>query len=229
MKKHSYYPTTIGGQIVWLGNYAVKIETTAASLGIPPVEATTSKDDALYAKFLLEKFVPLRQADAQTATAYRNDILYESGPGSPLPVSGALPPPAEIPDEVAPGALDRIFAMVSRIKRTTGYTDPIGESLLIIGQEMPVGIGLPKFAIKIVAGKVIITFVKRDFLGVYIESRRQGEEDWKFLATPLKKPFTDERPSLHPGQAEWREYRMRYWNGTPVGDWSVSDRIAMSA
>jgi hypothetical protein len=29
------------------------------------------------------------------------------------------------------------------------------------------------------------------------------------------------RPNLTIGQPEWREYRARYWDNTPVGDWSA--------
>lgn len=63
--------------------------------------------------------------------------------------------------------------------------------------------------------------------GIYLESPRQGAETWEFLAIDIESPYLDTRPNLIAGQAEWRDYRARYWDGTPVGDWSAVLRVSV--
>ena len=55
------------------------------------------------------------------------------------------------------------------------------------------------------------------------------ETECTFLALDTASPYDDNRPPLIPGQAEWREYRARYWDGTPVGDWSAVIRANFGA
>ena len=43
-----------------------------------------------------------------------------------------------------------------------------------------------------------------------------------------EKPYTDDRPLLVPGQAEVREYRLRFWDkGVANGEWSESASVTV--
>ncbi len=82
---------------------------------------------------------------------------------------------------------------------------------------------MPEFTLTVQQGTtsqiVRIDFTKHGHKGVYIESRRNAGA-WEFLAIDTTKPYLDERPLLAAPAAESREYRLRWWDDTPNGDWS---------
>jgi hypothetical protein len=45
-----------------------------------------------------------------------------------------------------------------------------------------------------------------------IESQRQAESGFVFLATDTASPYEDNRPVKTPGRAEWRDYRACWWD-----------------
>ena len=50
------------------------------------------------------------------------------------------------------------------------------------------------------------------------------------LAIDLESPYLDERPLLVAGQAETREYRMRWYDADgPNGDWSPVQKVTVGA
>jgi hypothetical protein len=143
--------------------------------------------------------------------------------------------PPELPEGVTaqpPGVLNRIFALVAKMKNDAGYTDVIGAALGIVGPEDASEHATPKFTASPVQGSgtgaVNITFFKYGHMGVYIETRR-GTGAWEFLAIDTESPYTDERALLVAGQPEVREYRMRFWDkGTPNGDWTDVAKVTVS-
>jgi hypothetical protein len=73
---------------------------------------------------------------------------------------------------------------------------------------------------------VRIDFTKFGHKGVYIESRRNTGA-WEFLAIDTTKPYLDERPLLAAPAAESREYRLRWWDDDPNGDWSPVQKVTV--
>lgn len=66
-----------------------------------------------------------------------------------------------------------------------------------------------------------LDFSKEKYDGVFIESRRPGEEDWQQLGVDNYSPFIDDRPPLEAGKPERREYRVRYLlRDQATGEWS---------
>ncbi|MBD0370055.1 MAG: hypothetical protein ICV60_04420 [Pyrinomonadaceae bacterium] len=107
-----------------------------------------------------------------------------------------------------------------------GYTESIGNDLGITGADSD-GPSLPENdkpeakAIALPNSQVRIEFVKRNFDGVLIESRRTGEMEWAQLGTDNYSPYLDSRPPRTQGQPEVREYRLRYLSrDEAVGQWS---------
>jgi hypothetical protein len=52
---------------------------------------------------------------------------------------------------------------------------------------------------------------------------------WEFLATDTSSPYTDSRTLLVSGQAETREYRLRWFDDGPNGDWSPVQRVTVGS
>ncbi|MEI7728399.1 MAG: hypothetical protein WCO56_02460, partial [Verrucomicrobiota bacterium] len=140
----------------------------------------------------------------------------------------------ELPKDVTPvppGALNRIFGLVHKLKLAKAYTKTIG---LDLGVETPGNFAahpVPTLKLTVVAGikkqAARLAFVKFGHQGVLIESRTNGGP-WQKLGTYTRSPFLDTRPLLVPGVAEVREYRIRFIDmDAPTGDWSGVAKIAI--
>ena len=65
--------------------------------------------------------------------------------------------------------------------------------------------------------------------GVNVYSRRQGEEQWKFLARDTLSPYVDTTPMTAPNVPEVREYRIRaVIDDIEIGDYSDIVQITIS-
>ncbi|MBL9116120.1 MAG: hypothetical protein JNJ83_14025 [Verrucomicrobiaceae bacterium] len=231
MKRQDYYPSRIGDQVNWLDNYGTKLPIHGATLGVIAGDITASVNDAKYAKYVLGTWLTAVRAFSPSTTDAVDDVLTGGGT-TPfvLPTFTAPDLPAGVTAAI-PGTLNRIFALVAKMKLSAGYTEAIGTDLGIVGAEQT-DKALPKFDAELLQGAgcqcVKLTFAKYGHMGVYIESRR-GNGVWEFLAIDTESPYMDERPLLAAGQPEVREYRMRFWDkGTPNGDWTDVVKVTVS-
>ena len=225
MPTANFYPERDGDQLDWLQNLRTKIFAYVTPLGItaPELAATQAVLDFLI--FVKGMWQPAWIAYAESATAYRDQV--ERGEAT-LGVIGLPPyPTLSGPAPVAPGALTRTFERIARWKTAPGCTPPIMDDLRIKGTMPQPSANPPVLSPDVQPDAVFLNFFKHGHLGIYIESRRQGEEAWADLGICVRRPFRDTRPVRVPGQAEWREYRARYWNNEPVGDWSSVVRVTV--
>lgn len=121
---------------------------------------------------------------------------------------------------VLPGALKRTFKLVQVMKGLPPYTEDMGLDMGIVGSEAPP----PRPTVSVISGAtneyVRVKFFKDGHEYVVIECRRGGG-DFEQAGMSNKSPFIDSRPLLVPGQAEVREYRMRFFdNGSPSSGWT---------
>ena len=231
-----FFPSSEPDQIVWCNNFKAKIATHGAACGLTAGEITALQQDMAYYVWVIEKWNPAIQADAQEATAYKKLIASGGVPGaSPVPApaastfAGADAPPAL----VAPGVLPRLFAAIKRLKTSSGYlanAEAIGQDLRILGAEDTAEHLVPEYKLKVEDGAgcqcVRIDFTKFGHQGVYIESRRNAGA-WEFLAIDAEKPYIDNRPLLAAPAAESREYRLRFWDSDPNGDWTAVQKVSV--
>jgi hypothetical protein len=231
MKRQDYYPSRIGDQVNWLDNYAAKLPIHGAVLGVIAGDITASVNDAKYANYVLGTWLTAVRAFSPSTTDAVDDVLTGGGT-TPfvLPTFTAPALPAGVTAAI-PGTLNRIFALIAKMKLSAGYTEAIGTDLGIVGSAATEK-ALPKFSADLLQGAgcqcVKLTFAKYGHMGVYIESRR-GTGAWEFQAIDTESPYMDERPLLVPGQPEVREYRMRFWDkGTPNGDWTDVVKVTVS-
>lgn len=229
MPTQYFYPKDEGAQLLWFKNLSLKFGGYSSPLDISTGEATATGNDLNYLIWTWEYWIPVWRTYAESATAFRRTVATGTGPGPLVPP--ALPNftgPAGEPAAVDPGALTRLLASIGRWKTAPGYTADIGQDLQIIGPEMPAGPTAPEVKGKVVGGLPQLTFVKAGHKGVYIESRRDSEPVFAFLTIDTEKPYVDTRPLAVAGQPEWREYRMKFWEGAPgmpEGEWSEIIRL----
>ena len=231
MKRQDYYPSCIGDQVNWLDNYSVKLPLYGATLGVAPADVAASVNDAKWSNYVLGTWLSAVRAFSPSTTDAVDAVLTGAGTAAVvLPTFTAPTLPAGV-SAALPGALNRIFALIAKMKLSANCTEAIGTDLGIVGAaatEKP----LPKFSAELLQGAgcqcVRLTFSKYTHMGVYIESRR-GAGAFEFLGIDTQSPYLDERPLLAPTAPEVREYRMRFWDkGTPNGDWTDVEKVTVS-
>jgi hypothetical protein len=137
MKRNSYYPTRQNDQIVWLPNFGDKLPgygTTPLSLTTGQVTAAVA--DCRWMQYVIGQWLPEVRAFNKACTDAAK--AAEGGPGASAMTLPTFTPPA-LPTGVtaqAPGALNRIFALVQIIKTSGKCTDAIAADLRIVGTEV---------------------------------------------------------------------------------------------
>jgi hypothetical protein len=107
-------------------------------------------------------------------------------------------------------------ALAGRIKKSTGYTPSIGDTLQLEGAEDSVDMSQQKPALDTnakAAGVVEVDFNKNDAEGVHIYSMRDGDAGFTLLASETHSPYVDNRPLLAAGKPETRNYKAMFFLG----------------
>ncbi len=218
-----FIPATENGRKSWADNLILKFEPLALNLGFKPTETEAFFDDLTMLKYVITASQSAA-AESKARTAYKKQMLDGLADGSnalPLPMSTLPAPPANL---VAPDVIGRLRKFIARIKAAPNYNDAIGEQLQITGTEAAKGNpaeAKPTFEAAAEVGKVMLNWVKSDFDGVIIESKRGAETVFSFFDKDFKSPCIDTRPNLAAGQPEVRRYRMIYLiNDETVGTYS---------
>jgi hypothetical protein len=133
---------------------------------------------------------------------------------------------------VTAGALSRIFALVQMIKVQPTYTEELGLQLGVVGAVDSTEHPIPSFTLKVERGSgcqcVKLSYALYEHDAVVIQSRRNGGT-WETLGIGITSPFLDERPLVNPAQAEVREYRLQFFEGTkPMGDVSPVQTVSVA-
>jgi hypothetical protein len=213
MPNQPYYPKREGDQLFFFTNIQSKSPNYYTALEINATRQAKLELVLAWLVWAWQVYLPARRQDAPAATAWRNqlatgtsDATIDTNPPAPA----ALTPPAGVPFF---GMLTWLFEEIARWKKAEGYTDTIGQNLGITGAAAVAHTDPPVLS----AGPVAQNNVELDFTlyehdGVWIESQRQGEAGFTFLATDTASPYNDTRPVKTPGQAEWRDYRACWWD-----------------
>lgn len=215
-----YFPRKEADEIPWFSNLSTKSANAGyqAALAFEAGEAALVQSVCKLFIYINETFLPAIRAYNEAWTAAIAQVRSGTG-GVVVPAAPAWNPPAGSASFAA-GLLDNLFARIARWKTAAGYNDTIGTDMGIVGASVDPTTAAPELKFSVGPDGVKITFKKYGHKGIYLESRRQGHEGWEFLAIDIESPYLDTRANLTPGESEWREYRARYWDGTPVGDWS---------
>ena len=220
----TWLPTREADRLVWLQNYALKLNVYVGTAGI-------AAGDVTLADGVRDSYQWIINRSDQLSTA-RQDInewkrIFADGPiGTPLGAFPAAPVYPGVPPLVTPtaGAFAQLIALAERIRNTAGYTTAIGEDLGIVPPAGAFVLGDPTFtATPLPNSEVRLDWVKSSSDGVIVESQRAAEMTWTNLGTDRFSPFVDGRAALVAGQPEVRRYRIRYLDGDdPVGNYSAT-------
>lgn len=208
-------------------NFENEFSNYSATLGFSAAE----KDSLLNDSAAMRHGILVAQAGAvfsKSCTAFKNDLLGGVGENQQTPAVPSFTPPPAPPATVDAGVIERLSNAMNRAKLSSGYTQTIGETLMIAtapssGSDLTIPPDA-KTSVKSTAmtGSIVrLDWTKGRFDGVFIESQRNEETAWTQLDFDMRSPFEDTRPPLAAGKPEERRYRLRYFiDNQPVGAWS---------
>jgi hypothetical protein len=226
-----YIPQDNNGRVAWSLNFENKFPSLAESLGFGADEIKSFIDDSRMMRFVILSS-QVSSAFSKTCTAFKNEMLGGVGEGITEPQIPVYQSPTVPPNTVKANILERLSNALQRAKLHPNFNQTIAEQLMYGTNETPqrsFDDAKPKVtATALVGGVVRLDWTKSKFDGVFIDSQRGSETDWKRLDFDMRSPFEDMRPLLEVGKPEQRRYRLIYFiDNKPVGLWS--DTINTSA
>jgi hypothetical protein len=187
MAKRPFVPKTQDAYLKWHDN--LKAGVTAATTGASAADVTMLAADnaALHAKITTAS-----AADNASKAAH-----------------------ADLNNTIA-GSQKNARALAQRIKKSTGYSTVIGDTLQLEGAEDSTDMTQEQPTLDTTAqsaGVVQVGFNKMDAEGVHIYGMRDGDAGFTLLASETHSPYTDNRPLLTAGKPETRQYKALFFLG----------------
>ena len=215
MNRKGYLPVSDADKVIWLNNFATKIQTYAANLGVTAAEVTSIKNDAAYFSYV-ENLLEASKQTTNNIVHYRN-LLKTPKLQQHLGALPVMPNIGASPVAVSEGILERVSRVIARIKASLNYTDNIGQDLGIIAPTKTVDlINLqPILKIQLDAGFPRIKCNKSvaDGLDLYVD--RNDGQGFIFVKRLFVLDYTDETKTS--AIAEWRYNAMFVIGNKNVG------------
>ena len=224
MAKNYYLPKDDSGKAELLEHLANRLPAYAETLEISALDIAGLQADAEAFRDAIACTNAI-QANARHWTAFKNFQRDGGVSVNPRPHVPDLPAPAQ---DVAPGIVPRLTALVSRLKTARNYNEAIGRDLQIIGAEQTVDTGdwKPALDLGIKAGHPVIKWPKGDADAIEIWADR-GDDKGFILATTTTAPgFTDTAAKPSTG-AVWKYKAIYRLRDAQVGQWSDVVSIAV--
>jgi hypothetical protein len=187
-----YIPSREGNLRSWLNNFAEKLPSQAADLGVTPEEVEEVKADARALNYASDVREQITRKDRQWS-AYM--MLFKSGSGEnniPLP-SVVAEPPASVPA----GFLDRTRRLVTRIKAHRKYTVAIGKDLGVVGGRVSPLLNSetlqPELKVQLESGRPVVTWKRNGSDALELECDR-GSGVFERIAVLLGVRYVDYAP-----------------------------------
>ena len=222
MAKSYYLPKDDSGKAELLEHLANRLPAYAETLEISALDIAGLKADAEAFRDTIACTNAI-QANARHWTAFKN--LQRDGGVSvnPRPHAPDLPAPAQ---DVAPGIVPRLTALVARLKTARNYNEAIGRDLQIIGAEQAVATGdwKPALDIGIKAGHPVIQWPKGDADAIEIWADRG--DGFSLAAIPTSADYTDTNAKPATG-AVWKYKAIYRLRDAQVGQWSGVVSVAV--
>ena len=217
-------PTRDSERITWSLNFETEFPALAATLGFTNMEMTALLQDAAAMRHAI-LYAQVGAAFSKACTAFKNGMLGGVGENQLTPSQPSFTPPPNPPATVDAGIIERLSNAMNRAKLSAGYTQTIGETLMIatppVDSSIPTDAKTSVKATSLTGSIVRLDWIKGKFDGVFIDSQRNDEDAWTRLDFDMRSPFEDTRPPLVAGKPEERRYRLRYFvDNQAVGAWS---------
>jgi len=217
MPKSYFIPADEPGKRIWLDNFAAKLPTYAATVGVTAAEVAQTTADAAYFSFV----VGAHNQHTKTTrdwTAYKTALRSGTTIGA-MPTTPALGVP---PTAVPAGIFSRVSALAARIKKHPAYTEAIGQDLGIIGAEQSVDPTTvkPVLNLTLQAGHPNVGWSKSGMDGIEIWVDR-GTGAFAFLTIDTVPDYLDTFALPAAGaSAVWKYKAIYRLNDEQVGQWS---------
>jgi hypothetical protein len=225
MKKY-YLPKNDAERIIWLKNFAGKLNKYVEKFGIEEEMVSNIPKELLW----LEQTIGYKEqfkTFLQSIIRYKDDMMNKPA-AMRLPV---IPAPQMEAADVQPGIFARLAKLVVRIKAHPSYTEQDGLDLGIIGAEtdMPdTAVHAPAISIRIASGGYPeIVWHKGQMSGVEIQ-KQDDKGQWQLLAIDTIPNFIDTSALPPAGQPVRRTYRAIYLlNDARYGQWSDAVSVTL--
>ena len=233
MKHSKYFPRGHDAQIVWLANFMGKLSGYATALGLTTAQVTAAMADCGWLIYILELWLPAVRAYEKACTSASATAQTGAGSGAMrLPTFTAPTLPTGVTAQ-APGALNRIFALVQTIKNSGKCTDAIGEDLRVIGSAASgpdLNTVVPIITAKVSGGAVHIGWGydgNRAWLeGCEIQVDRGDGHGYGLLTIDTTPNYVDTH-EFPAGKAVWSYKAIYRADDTQVGQWSKVVSVAV--
>ena len=224
MAKNYYLPRDDSGKARLLEHLARRLPVYAETLEVSAADIASLQADAAAFRHAIATTDSI-QANARQWTAYKN-LQRDGGVRvNPLPQLPHLPVPAQ---DVAPGIVPRLIALVSRLKTARQYSEAIGRDLQIIGPEPRVTPDdwKPVLDTRSVAGQPVLKWPKGDADAIEIWADRDDGQGFRLATITSGTDYTD--TSARPASgAVWKYKAIYRLRDTRVGEWSGEVNVAV--
>ena len=124
-------------------------------------------------------------------------------------------------------AVDFSRGIAQKMKKSSDYTEQVGEDFNIIGEEKTFNRDTFKTTLKLtkITEGVRIEFVKSETEGVHIYRRVKGQENFEFIAYDLHSPYIDTKDIVSPMKIEY--YAKGVIDGEEIGVESDNAKITI--
>jgi hypothetical protein len=217
MAKSYFLPKDEPGKRAFLNNFAAKLPTYAATVGVTPAEVAQTTDDDAYFDFVCGAHLQHTNTTREW-TAYKTALRSGTAIGA-MPTTPALGVP---PTAVPAGIFTRVSALAARIKKHPAYTEAIGQDLGIIGAEQTVDptVMKPVLNLTLQAGHPNVGWSKSGMDGIEIWVDR-GTGTFAFLTIDTVPDYLDTFALPAAGaSAVWKYKAIYRLNDEQVGQWS---------
>lgn len=221
MKRQVFFPSRMGDQVVWLGNFKNKLPGYATALGLTTTQLDAIILDVENALYALDDYRGALTPANTSCHQCIQDALYDDSVPGDIAWMG-FTPPAGAPAAVPYGCLKRVFAAINDdIKTAPAYTVMMGEDLGTEGPEEPAPSPtiVPELELRATTGgKLEVLWTKKQFDGLKLDFDLGGG---------VMQSDIDLRPNYTlnwlpaAGQSAVIKVRARYlYKGEEYGNWS---------
>ena len=224
MAKNYYLPKDDSGKAELLEHLANRLPAYAETLEISALDIAGLQADAEAFRDAIACTNAI-QANARHWTAFKNFQRDGGVSVNPRPHVPDLPAPAQ---DVAPGIVPRLTALVSRLKTAHQYNEAIGHDLQIIGPEQRVTPDdwKPVLDTRSVAGQPVIKWPKGDADAIEIWADRDDGQGFRLATITSGTDYTDTTPTPATG-AVWKYKAIYRLRDAQVGQWSGVVSVAV--
>ena len=205
--KKPYMPRTDNDKAIWLANFVEKLKLYDVALSISPATITqleTDRDIFVGALVLVEQL----KDSLEGVTAFKNN-LRDGGDSLVAPSIPVMPP---LPPTIQNDIFGRVRKLVRVIKGNPNYSESIGDSLRIIGEDTPdpSGTWKPILSVTFQASVPTLKWKKGKSNGIKLWVDRGDGQGFRFLVINTKAAYTDTHPLPPAGQTALWKYQAVY-------------------